>query len=216
MPGVDLHRELELLVDGGLSSFEALETATRNPGLYLATTEPFGVIATGARADLVLLDRNPLEEEDIGATRTIRAVVAQGRYLDRAALDGMLRELDWKNARTAVFVDRVMRKGAQSAAAYGDSVRKTTGRPGFELMPPVILAVQLAEADQPEEALTLLRAVTRSYPGAYFPEFLIGQLALAAGDNVAAQRAFRRVLELEPGHRDARRRLAVAESAGSP
>ena len=70
-------------------SMEALQTATRNPPRsFGGRTEPGGVLAEGGLADLVLLDADPLV--DIGNTRRIRAVVVNGRLLDRPALDAML------------------------------------------------------------------------------------------------------------------------------
>jgi imidazolonepropionase-like amidohydrolase len=59
-----------------------------NPARYLHLDATTGTVATGKRADLVLLDANPLE--DIGNVRHIRAVVAAGRMLDRSALDQLL------------------------------------------------------------------------------------------------------------------------------
>jgi imidazolonepropionase-like amidohydrolase len=86
MVGFSLHDELELLVGSGLTPTEALQTATRNPGRFLDLNA--GTIESGALADLVLLDRNPLES--IGNTRAIRAVIANGRFYDRRALDQLL------------------------------------------------------------------------------------------------------------------------------
>ena len=88
VPGWSLHRELELLVRAGLTPAEALRTATINPARFLGATDSLGTVEAGKLADLVLLDANPLE--DIRSTARIRAVVANGRYLDRAALDAML------------------------------------------------------------------------------------------------------------------------------
>jgi imidazolonepropionase-like amidohydrolase len=88
VPGHSLHRELELLVESGLSPLEALQAATLNPALYLEATDSLGTVEAGKLADLVLLDANPLD--DIRNTAQIRAVMVNGRYLDRDALDALL------------------------------------------------------------------------------------------------------------------------------
>src|SRR5580692_4087237 len=76
-PGFSLHDELELLVRAGLTPMEALQAATLNAGKYLDLPDT-GTIEKGKRADLVLLDSNPLV--DIKNTRTIQSVVLAGRY----------------------------------------------------------------------------------------------------------------------------------------
>jgi imidazolonepropionase-like amidohydrolase len=88
VPGVALHDELSALVEAGLTPLEALRTATLNPARYFEKTNEFGSVAKGLLADLVLIDGDPLA--DIRKTRRILAVVANGRYLDRPALDAML------------------------------------------------------------------------------------------------------------------------------
>lgn len=95
-PGFSLHEELALLVEGGLTPLEALQTATLNPAKYLDGADSLGTVAAGKLADLVLLDRNPLE--DIRNTTRIRAVVADGRYFDRAALDDLIAEVERRPA----------------------------------------------------------------------------------------------------------------------
>jgi imidazolonepropionase-like amidohydrolase len=89
IPGYSLHRELRLLVQAGLTPLAALQTATVNPARFLNASDSLGTVAPGKLADLVLLDADPLA--DIGNTRRIRAVVVNGRLLDRTALDAMLR-----------------------------------------------------------------------------------------------------------------------------
>ncbi len=86
-PATDLHRELELLVEGGLTPVEALRSATLDPARYLGLADSLGVIRAGYVADLVLLDADPLQ--DIHNTRRIAAVIRNGHVLDRAALAGM-------------------------------------------------------------------------------------------------------------------------------
>jgi imidazolonepropionase-like amidohydrolase len=91
IPGESLHEELGLLVKAGLSEMEALKTATLNPARFLNLADQ-GTIEPGARADLVLLDANPLL--NIQNTTKIRAVVAGGRLFERPELDGMLADIE--------------------------------------------------------------------------------------------------------------------------
>jgi hypothetical protein len=84
----NLQNELTQLVAAGLSPREALESATLAPARLLGWDQVMGSVETGKIADLVLLDGNPLQ--DIGNTRKIAAVFAQGRYYSRDDLDGML------------------------------------------------------------------------------------------------------------------------------
>jgi imidazolonepropionase-like amidohydrolase len=79
VPGIDLHNELALLVEAGLTPMEALQTATVQPARFLGKLDSQGTIETGKLADLVLLDANPLE--DICHTRMINAVILGGRLI---------------------------------------------------------------------------------------------------------------------------------------
>jgi hypothetical protein len=88
LPGFDLHAELATLVSAGFTPLEALQSVTRDAAQFLGRTDDFGAVANGKAADIVLLDANPLD--DIHNTQKIRAVIVQGKYLDRAALDAML------------------------------------------------------------------------------------------------------------------------------
>jgi hypothetical protein len=88
IPGFDLHNELAALVAAGFTPLEALQSVTLDAAQFLGLADEFGTVANGKAADLVLLDANPLD--DIHNTKKIRAVVVQGKYLDRAALDALL------------------------------------------------------------------------------------------------------------------------------
>jgi imidazolonepropionase-like amidohydrolase len=91
-PGFSLHDELELFVQAGLSPMEALQTATRNPAIYLGLIDMVGTVETGKKADLVLLEANPLE--NISNTKRISAVVVGGRLIPRVSLDKMLKDAE--------------------------------------------------------------------------------------------------------------------------
>lgn len=77
VPGISLHEELELLVAAGLSPMEALLSATLRPAEILGRSADMGTLEQGKRADLVILDADPLQ--DIRHTRRIHRVIKGGR-----------------------------------------------------------------------------------------------------------------------------------------
>jgi hypothetical protein len=90
VPGFSLHHELKALVNAGLTPYEALQTATANPARFVGAAPTTGTIEVGKRADLVLLQRNPLT--DISNSSTISGVVVNGRWLSKADLQFLLQE----------------------------------------------------------------------------------------------------------------------------
>jgi imidazolonepropionase-like amidohydrolase len=88
VPGFALHDSIADLVQAGLTPMEALQAATSKPAEFLNRSNEQGRIAPGQRADLVLVDANPLE--NIHNTGKIYAVILKGKFLDRAALDALL------------------------------------------------------------------------------------------------------------------------------
>lgn len=88
-PGFSLHEELALLVEkGGLTPREALRGSTIEPARMLGMEKEIGTVEPGKLADLVLLDRDPLQ--GIRNTQQISVVIADGKVFDRAALDALL------------------------------------------------------------------------------------------------------------------------------
>jgi len=76
-PGISLHQEMEYLRDAGLSNLDALRAATITAAKALGQADAIGSVDVGKRANLVVLDANPLA--DIRATRAIRDVFKDGR-----------------------------------------------------------------------------------------------------------------------------------------
>jgi len=83
-PGYSAHRELKLLVEAGLTPYEALKTGTVNVGIYLNEPKRTGLIAEGYRADFILLQSNPLET--IPFNDIIEGVMVNGKWYDRSIL----------------------------------------------------------------------------------------------------------------------------------
>ena len=88
MPGFSTHRELESLVAAGLTPYQALETGTRNVARYFGTERETGTIERGKRADMVLLEADPLV--DIRNTTKRAGVMVRGRWLPREEIERRL------------------------------------------------------------------------------------------------------------------------------
>lgn len=89
--GYTLHRELRALNEAGLSNYATLAAATRNPAEFFGTISKTGTIEKGKRADLILLEANPLE--DISNTERRNGVMLKGRWLTQKEMDKWLDEI---------------------------------------------------------------------------------------------------------------------------
>lgn len=89
-PAESLIDELMIFKEAGLTPLEILQAATINGARYFGKLEKMASVEQGKVADLVLLDKNPLQ--DITAIKNIFAVIKKGTYYDRVALDGMLKQ----------------------------------------------------------------------------------------------------------------------------
>ncbi|HEV3484397.1 MAG TPA: amidohydrolase family protein, partial [Vicinamibacterales bacterium] len=101
VPGFSLHRELALAVSAGLTPYQVLESGTRNVGRYAAEELKldgrFGTVTVGSRADLVLLDANPLD--DIGNLARRSGVMVRGRWIGAEELRAGLEEIATRYAQ---------------------------------------------------------------------------------------------------------------------
>ncbi len=88
VPGFATHREMQALAEAGLSNYAVLEAATRNGAENLGMLKEFGTVEIGKRADLLLLDANPLE--NIGNAKRIAGVMSRGKWLAKTDLQKML------------------------------------------------------------------------------------------------------------------------------
>ena len=88
VPGFSVHRELETIVAAGLTPYQALLTGTRNVATFFDVEDEQGTVAVGMRADLVLLDANPLAE--IRNTANPAGVMVYGHWLPRSEIERRL------------------------------------------------------------------------------------------------------------------------------
>jgi Amidohydrolase family len=90
--GFSLHEELERFVAAGFTPYEALRAATVDAADLLHAADDFGTVTVGKRADLLLLDGDPLA--DVAQAERIAGVMARGRWLGAGDLVGLLAKVE--------------------------------------------------------------------------------------------------------------------------
>jgi imidazolonepropionase-like amidohydrolase len=88
VPGFSLHREMQAMADAGMSSYEILASGTRAVGEYFRRSDTFGTVAVGRRADLILLNSNPLD--DVGNVADRAGVMVRGRWFPQSYIQDRL------------------------------------------------------------------------------------------------------------------------------
>jgi imidazolonepropionase-like amidohydrolase/Tol biopolymer transport system component len=85
LQGLGAHWEIWMMKQGGMTNHQALKTATINPAQSLGLDDWIGSLETGKLADLIVMDKNPLE--DIYNTESIRYTMVNGRLYDAAQMN---------------------------------------------------------------------------------------------------------------------------------
>ncbi len=91
VPGFSIHREMETMIEAGLSPLEVIQSGTINVAEYLQLQDEMGEIKEGMIADAILVNRNPLD--DISALKELSGVLNKGRWFSKAELDHGLNEI---------------------------------------------------------------------------------------------------------------------------
>lgn len=97
VPGFSIHHEMEMMVASGLTPYEVLITGTRNPAEYFGKAEALGTVEAGHRADLILLNENPLE--DISNVQDRAGVMVRGAWWPEEEIQKKLAEIAERNSK---------------------------------------------------------------------------------------------------------------------
>jgi imidazolonepropionase-like amidohydrolase len=204
--GLSLHEELQQFVSAGLTPYQALVAGTRAPGTWVANNvvgaERFGIVATGQRADLVLLTANPLE--DVTNVSRVAGVMTRGRWIPVERLNAMrdsLAALYTPLHRLVVRFDDLVLAGRIGAAE--DVLRELKnrdprGRP-FAQVAMWVNAQRLLQTD-PSRAVRVLQWNVEMFPESHGAHTALAQGYLAAGDTARAIASATRALNLFPMH----------------
>ena len=91
VPGFSIHREMPLMSEAGMSPYEIIKSATVNVGRYFQHLDDFGIIAVGQRADLLLVNGNPLNNISNLADRS--GVMVRGVWFSRNQIESRLADI---------------------------------------------------------------------------------------------------------------------------
>ena len=213
-PGWALHRELELLVEAGLTPYQALAAATSTAAAELGLAADSGTVAPGKRADLLLVEANPLEA--IANTRRIAGVVAAGRWLPRAELDRRLEAVVASNERKAAQVEPLLAAfrsddaGAIAEAFRGIEAPDEEVRRFAERMINSAGYGLLGDGEV-EPALAAFRTNTELFADSANVWDSLGEGLLTAGRLEEALASYRKALEVDPAFDNPKSYVAFLE-----
>lgn len=97
VPGFSVYREMARMEEAGMTPYQILRSATYNVGRYFQRHDSFGVVAIGHRADLILLEGNPLE--DLAHLKRRVGVMVRGRWFPESELQARLEVIAARYAR---------------------------------------------------------------------------------------------------------------------
>ncbi len=230
--GFGLHQELQEFVKDGFTPYQALRTATVNPALYFHQSDQWGTIETGKRADMVLLDGNPLE--NIANTTRIAGVVLRGRWLEEADLrtdlervpqqyesqirgmesllendppkaEVLIAEIDPFGSIAASALERVADgKDPKSLEATLRQIRSKLPNSNAVSEAAInTLGYQLYRTHKNAQAIAVLRLNTQEFPNSANTWDSLGEVLLSSGDVSGGVANYKKALEVDPNYPNA-------------
>ena len=194
------------MVGAGLTPYQALVAGTRAPGAWVAShvvrAEPFGVVARGQRADLVLLTANPLE--NVENTSRIAGVMTRGRWIPASRLrtlrDSLAALYTPLHLLVAKFDSLVLADRIDAAEVVLRELRRRDpgGRP-FAQVAMWVNAQRLSRTD-PSGAVRVLEWNVAMFPDSHGAHAALAQGYLALGDTLRAVSSARRAMSLFSMH----------------
>ena len=233
VPGYSEHEELRHLIELGFTPFEAIRAATRYPAEFLTQTGEFGTVAVGKRADLLLLDGNPLQD----ITRIARplGVMARGRWMPQAELQRMLDDVQPSYAKQAQTAKRLLAEDSGKLFDYLDYndptyalLAKIAGdvivEQGIEKFQkafdgsrakaqnsPLVqegfingLGYYLVSQKKMKEAIDVFKLNVAAYPKSGNTYDSLAEAYMNSGDKTRAIEFYRMALEVEPNYGNAK------------
>jgi imidazolonepropionase-like amidohydrolase len=207
-PGFSLLDELRVLTECGYSPYEAIAAGTRTASIVAARMtgrNEFGTVEAGKRADLILLEKNPLES--VENVRHPLGVMAAGSWLPRAELEKLLTIT--KEEIGDGLIQAYARGGVEEVLRQYRFCRDNNHYNTYRYSEGTlnVAAGRLLEEGHVEDALRLFQASTEYYPDAWSVYDNYGEACLRAGKKDLAIKSYERALTLDPSKESSRKAL---------
>jgi imidazolonepropionase-like amidohydrolase len=203
MPGFSLHRELHSLVEAGLSPYQAIAAATRNPARYLGRSSHSGAVAVGFDADLLIVKGNPLQH--IEAVDEVEGVVLRGRWLPQKELASRLEAAAVASAPAHRLVDAVLKNGATAAEASQTATGAVRGDLDEDTL--TLLGYFFLRQKRFSDSVALFKLAVSHSPRSANAYDSLGDAYVGAGQIDDARKSYQRALELNPAAQETRGKL---------
>lgn len=193
--GFALHEELHTMAQLGLPTWDVLKAATINAAQAMGKANTFGSIAIGQRADLMLLDQNPLD--DLSHLLGQRGVMIRGIWLPHATLENILQAI------AAIYQDETASSSVDALLThYQADENALVVQPSAFLN----LGSALAESGQTEKAVALLEHALSRFPS-YDVYEALGDAYLSHADTIQALQSYHKSVALYTYNQTAREKL---------
>lgn len=213
VPGFSIHDELEIMVENGFSPYEAIASGTINASKVVKAMigkDDFGTIEKGKRADLILVNKNPLE--DVSNIKDFRGVMAAGKWHSKEDLEEMvIRDLqEPSKSGSEVLLKIIEEKGVTAAIEqYWKAKKETPKSGGLDIGEDEMnrLGYDLMEKGKIEEAIVIFKLNVAEYPESYNVYDSLGEAYMKNGNKDLAIENYKKSLEFSPGNTNGIRML---------
>jgi imidazolonepropionase-like amidohydrolase len=230
--GFGIHDELQELVNDGLTPYQALQTATVNLANYFSQAKEFGTVEPGKRADLVLLQSNPLQE--ISSTRKIVGVMVRGHWMESAELMASMEKVPGEYATQVRAVKAQLVSDPATAVSYlekndpfdnvgaaaltelvegqgADKLRQVIrelrqSQPDSRLASEQavnVLGYTLLQEKKYHDAIAVLRMNTEDFPKSANTWDSLAEILYKSGDVAGGVANYKKALEVDPNYPNA-------------
>lgn len=198
MPGWALHEELRVYQQAGFTPYQALATATISAARYMGH-EGEGIIAQGARADLLLLRENPMQ--DVANAERPLAVAVNGRWIDGSVLTAELARIERADAELEselAQIDTVIAIGGPTDWIAAWRTNPSPRVASYVEREVNAVGYRLLQEGHIEEAVEAFELNTDAFPNSANAFDSLGEALLQKGDRVGAIAAYQRAVQIDP------------------